>query len=365
MDKIDDISGGFLTYDDHQEISAHQCSIDLVEIYSNHLAIHLNTLKENLLEEYKKRYEINEIPTARVTCHQATATPAVSLISPHSASDNHGQRDRRLLNERAAAIDSRNNTPMDIAAEPAQRGQSPRPETKIDAPLYFKLKTTLEVIFVSGWGEFITQYQFNELDNRMSKLEKGQTVTMTAGETAVELDREMSMDAELTGKFITQKVTVAMDEKSREYEKKIKHLEKSGKEIVKGESTRKNGTRGGGRASKKNKPSKTQLTPKSGPHPKSASRSAPRRQSILQSPFARKIPKRRRCRQRYARIRAPRAHQGRHCRPQKPTTPNSAVGPKKGEGKLWLPSKRALVGKTKRARHPYHYGKVVLFLPTY
>ena len=96
----------------------------------------------------------------------------------------------------------------------------------------------------------------------MSKLEKGQTVTKTAEETAVALDGEMSMDAKLIGKFITQQVAVAMAEKSREYEKKMKKLEKSGKDNVKVESTRKNGTRGGGCASRKNKPSKTQPTTK-------------------------------------------------------------------------------------------------------
>ena len=105
-----------------------------------------------------------------------------------------------------------------------------------------------------------------------------------AEETAVALDREMSMDAELIGKFITQQVAVAMAEKSREYEKKIKKLEKGGKDDEKGESTRKNGTRGGGRASRKNEPSKTQPNPNSGPPPKSTSRSAPRRQIILRSP---------------------------------------------------------------------------------
>ena len=52
----------------------------------------------------------------------------------------------------------------------------------------------------------------------MSKLEKGQTITKTAEDTAVEIDGEMSMDAELIGKFITNQVTVAMAEKSREYE---------------------------------------------------------------------------------------------------------------------------------------------------
>ena len=132
----------------------------------------------------------------------------------------------RLLNERAAATASHDNTPMEVAAEPAQREQLPRPDTNIDAPLYFKLKTTLEVIFVSVWGEFITQYQFNDLNDRMSNLEKGQTVTKTAEETAVALDRDTTMDAELMGKFITQQVAVAMAEKSREHGKKIKNLRK-------------------------------------------------------------------------------------------------------------------------------------------
>ena len=118
----------------------------------------------------------------------------------------------------------------------------------------------------------------------MSKLEKGHTVTKTAEETAVALDGEMSMDAKLIGKFITQQVAVAMAKKSREYEKKMKKLEKGGKENVKGESTQKNGTRGGGHASRKNKPSKTHQNPKYVPPLKSASQSAPRRQSILRSP---------------------------------------------------------------------------------
>ena len=49
----------------------------------------------------------------------------------------------------------------------------------------------------------------------MSKLEKGQTITKTAEDTAVELDREMSMDAKLIGKFITQQVAVAIADKSK------------------------------------------------------------------------------------------------------------------------------------------------------
>ena len=133
MESIHDISEEFLTYDDRQDITAHQCSVDLVELYSDHLAVHLNASKENLLEEYKKRYEIKEMPTARVTRHQAPATSAISLPAPPAANENYGQRARRILNERAAATALRDNTHMDVAAEPEQREQPPRPDTNIDA----------------------------------------------------------------------------------------------------------------------------------------------------------------------------------------------------------------------------------------
>ena len=118
----------------------------------------------------------------------------------------------------------------------------------------------------------------------MSKLEKFQNITKTAEETAVELDGEMSMDAELIGKFITQKVVVAMAENTKQYEKKIKKVEKGGRYRVLGESSSKNGTRGGGRASKKNKKSPTQTNTKSRPPQKSASQSAQGRESILWRP---------------------------------------------------------------------------------
>ena len=55
VDSIHDISEGFLTYEYRQDITAHQCSMDLVELYIDRLAVHLNASKENLLEEYKKR----------------------------------------------------------------------------------------------------------------------------------------------------------------------------------------------------------------------------------------------------------------------------------------------------------------------
>ena len=72
---------------------------------------------------------------------------------------------------------SNDNTAMDVATKPAVREEPPQPEAFIDAAIYIKLKMTLECIFVSVWGEFMPQYQFNELNDRMSKLEKGQNIT--------------------------------------------------------------------------------------------------------------------------------------------------------------------------------------------
>ena len=80
------------------------------------------------------------------------------------------------------------------------------------------------------------QYQFNELDDIMLKLEKGQKITKSAEETAVELDREMSMDAELIGKFTTQQVAATMAVKTKQYEKK--KMEKGVKDGVSGESAK-------------------------------------------------------------------------------------------------------------------------------
>ena len=76
------------------------------------------------------------------------------------------------------------------------------------------MRATIEIIFVLGWGVFIQKYQFNDLDDHMLKLEKGQNVNKSAEEIAVELDNEMSMDAKLIRKFITQQVADAMAQKS-------------------------------------------------------------------------------------------------------------------------------------------------------
>ena len=93
-----------------------------------------------------------------------------------------------------------------------------------------------------------------------------------------------------------------MAKKTKQYEKKIKKLEKGGKDGLSGE-LKKNGTRGGGRASKKKKTSTTQTNTKS----KTPKKSASCLRKILKEhpsyPLEGKKPRIRRCRQRYARKR--------------------------------------------------------------
>ena len=62
VESVNNISEGFLTYDDRKEIDAHQCSIDAIKLYSDHLDLHLNTSKEILLKEYKKSTNSNKCP---------------------------------------------------------------------------------------------------------------------------------------------------------------------------------------------------------------------------------------------------------------------------------------------------------------
>ena len=71
---VHDISEVLLTYDDRKDIDTHQCSIDIIEFYSGHIAVHLNASKEMLFKEYKKKYELKYMPTTRVTSSQAAST---------------------------------------------------------------------------------------------------------------------------------------------------------------------------------------------------------------------------------------------------------------------------------------------------
>ena len=65
---------------------------------------------------------------------------------------------------------SNDNTTISVSVRTSVRELPTQPNAFIYTALYIKLKTILEDIFISGWGEFILKYQFNELDDRMSKL---------------------------------------------------------------------------------------------------------------------------------------------------------------------------------------------------
>ena len=88
------------------------------------------------------------MPNARVTRPQATVTLAVPLNAQPAPSENFGERSRRLFNKRASSVASNNNTAMAVATRPAMRELPPQPDAYIDATIYIKLKTTLEIIFV-------------------------------------------------------------------------------------------------------------------------------------------------------------------------------------------------------------------------
>ena len=152
VESTENISKGFLMYGECHNITPHQCSVDVIELYSDHLAVHLVASKERLPVKYQKIYELEEMPTASITYPQATVNPDAPPTPQPAASETFGERARRLFDERAAAADSRDTSTIEVSTRPSTREQHPRPETYIDAVLYLTLKTTLEVIFVSGWG---------------------------------------------------------------------------------------------------------------------------------------------------------------------------------------------------------------------
>ena len=125
----------------------------------------------------------------RVTRPQDTATSAVPPDAQPAPIETFGEWARRLFNKRDAAAALNDNTTMAIAARLATREIPPQPNAFIYAALYIKMNTTLEVICVSGWKEFMLQYKYNLLYDRMSKIEKGQNINKIAEETAMELDR--------------------------------------------------------------------------------------------------------------------------------------------------------------------------------
>ena len=152
MESVHDILEGFLRYDDRKDIDAHQCSIDVIELYSDHTAVRLDASDEIILEEYKRKYELKEMPSAHVTCPLTAATLAGPPSDRPSPSKNFGERARRLINERGAAAASTDNKCMVVSENrPAEAEPPPQPSTFLDAAFYLKLQATLEVFFL-GMG---------------------------------------------------------------------------------------------------------------------------------------------------------------------------------------------------------------------
>ena len=118
------------------------------------------------------------MPRARIT-RPLVAAPAAA---PTARPKNFGEETQLLFNERAAAAASTNDTCMVIAEDrPSEVELPPQPDNFVDTALCIKIKANPEVIFVSGWGVFIQQYQFNELDNCMSKTKKGSKREQVSG----------------------------------------------------------------------------------------------------------------------------------------------------------------------------------------
>ena len=67
MESVYGISEEFLTYDERKDINAHLCSINLIELYSDNIIVHLDASKKRILKEYKKKYKIEEMPRAHIT----------------------------------------------------------------------------------------------------------------------------------------------------------------------------------------------------------------------------------------------------------------------------------------------------------
>ena len=147
-----------MTYYDKRDIDAYQCLIDIIELYINHIAVHLKASNERLLEEYKKKYELKDMHIARITRPQATATSSAPPPAQSAPSETFRDQAYRLFNKRDAVATSTYDTNMAIIVIPAEREPPHQPDIFIDAALYIKLKTTLEVILVLVWGEFIQQY---------------------------------------------------------------------------------------------------------------------------------------------------------------------------------------------------------------
>ena len=110
--------------------------------------MHINASKEIILEEYKKKYELEEMPSSCVTRPLAAAPVAAPPPARLACPEKFGKQVRRLLDERSAAAASTDDTCMGGGENrPAEADPPPHPYTFVDASFYIKLKATIEVIF--------------------------------------------------------------------------------------------------------------------------------------------------------------------------------------------------------------------------
>ena len=50
-----------MTHDDRKDINAHLLLIDVIELYSDNIIVHLDASKKRILKEYKKKYKLEDI----------------------------------------------------------------------------------------------------------------------------------------------------------------------------------------------------------------------------------------------------------------------------------------------------------------
>jgi len=209
--------------------------------------------KEKLLEIYKLRYEVEEMPGPRITA-PATSAAAPSPVPPPNDSP-------FLMTARAAAA-ARRGEPLPFPP-PLNEGDTEMTDSSAqpaapcsDKPFLLTIKSTLETVFVASWSKFLKQAEENATDDRLARLSKSQAVVKSAEETALEIDSEMSMNAENMSRYIDQKISSGVAAKTKDLERKLARIEKSN---TRGGSTSnptdssKNRTRGQGGATKKKK----------------------------------------------------------------------------------------------------------------
>ena len=68
------------------------CSIDVIEFYSDHLAVRLDAWKVRILKEYKKMYKLEEMPKAPVTRPLEAAPEAAPPPAHPVYSENFGEQ---------------------------------------------------------------------------------------------------------------------------------------------------------------------------------------------------------------------------------------------------------------------------------